>query len=86
MAVYSSFRSRPSPRELVVFGELGLTGEIRPVPNGQERLREAQKHGFTQAIIPFANQPKKPIKGIETYPVKTLGDALETLTQLPISN
>lgn len=83
VAVYSSFRSRPVPHELVVFGELGLTGEIRPVPNGQERLREAQKHGFTHAIVPFANQPKSGIKGIETYPVKTLGDALETLTQLP---
>ena len=83
VAVYSSFRSRPVPHELVVFGELGLTGEIRPVPNGQERLREAQKHGFTHAIVPFANQPKAGIKGIETYPVKTLGDALETLTQLP---
>ena len=65
---------------------LGLTGEIRPVPNGQERLREAQKHGFTQAIIPHANAPKKPINGIEAYAVKTLGDALETLTQLPLDS
>ena len=86
VAVYSSFRSRPVPRNLVAFGELGLTGEIRPVPNGQERLREAQKHGFTQAIIPHANAPKKPINGIEAYAVKTLGDALETLTQLPLDS
>ena len=58
LATLSSFKDFVLPRELVVFGEIGLAGEIRPVPGGQERLREAAKHGFTQAIIPAANAPK----------------------------
>ena len=81
-AVYSSFRSFVLPRTLVVFGEMGLTGEIRPVPNGQERLREAAKHGFTQAIVPFANRPQKPIAGMDSYAVKTLAEALDTITSI----
>ncbi len=79
LAVYSSLRDIVLPSDLIVFGELGLTGEIRPVPNGQERLREAVKHGFTQAVIPFANRPSKPIQGIETFPVKTLQAALDAV-------
>ncbi|MCH2336954.1 MAG: DNA repair protein RadA, partial [Pseudomonadales bacterium] len=61
VSVFSSYRNKSLPKDLVVFGELGLTGEIRPVPNGQERLREAQKHGFTQALVPRANRPRAPI-------------------------
>jgi DNA repair protein RadA/Sms len=61
LAVLSSFRDRILPRDLIVFGELGLTGELRPVANGQERLREAAKHGFRQAIVPYANRPKAPL-------------------------
>ena len=79
LAVYSSLRNITLPTELIVFGELGLTGEIRPVPNGQERLREAVKHGFTHAIVPFANRPAKPIEGMTTFPVKTLQAALDAV-------
>jgi DNA repair protein RadA/Sms len=63
----------------VVFGEVGLSGEIRPVPSGQERLQEAAKHGFRRAIVPHANAPKHPIEGMEVVPVKKLFDALEAL-------
>ncbi|MCY3884763.1 MAG: DNA repair protein RadA [Gammaproteobacteria bacterium] len=82
VAVYSSFRNRPLPRDLVVFGELGLTGEIRPVPNGQERIHEVQKHGFTRVLAPTANRAKRPIAGIEVAFVKTLSDALDTLSNM----
>ena len=81
-AVLSSFRSRALPRQLVCFGELGLTGEVRPVPNGQERLREAKKHGFTLAIAPKANLPKQPLAGIEVHGVTTLTQTLEALSSL----
>ena len=81
-AVLSSFRNRALPRDLVCFGEIGLTGEVRPVANGQERLREAQKHGFTRAIAPRANLPRKPIDGIEAHGVTTLSQTLEALSGL----
>lgn len=81
-AVVSSFRNRALPRDLVCFGELGLTGEVRPVPNGQERLREARKHGFTQAVVPRANLPKTAIGGIEAHGVTTLNQALEALSAM----
>ena len=81
-AVVSSFRNRALPRDLVCFGELGLTGEVRPVPNGQERLREARKHGFTQAVVPRSNLPKTPLRGIEAHGVTTLNQALEALSAL----
>jgi len=79
LAVLSSFRNRPVDAKLIAFGEVGLAGEIRPVPNGEERLREAAKHGFTQAIIPKANTPRKPIKGLTLHPVSRLSDAIELL-------
>ena len=82
VAVLSSFKNRILPRDLICFGELGLTGEVRPVPNGQERLREAQKHGFTQAIVPRANLPKQPIAGIEAHGVTTLNQTLEAAASL----
>ena len=82
VSVFSSFRNKALPKDLVVFGELGLTGEIRPVPNGQERLREAQKHGFTQALVPRANRPRAPIDGIEVQTVASLSDALEAVSTL----
>ncbi|POO72344.1 DNA repair protein RadA, partial [Bacillus subtilis] len=59
LSLVSSFRNRPLPRDLVIFGEVGLAGEIRPVPSGQERIAEAAKHGFKRAILPNANMPKK---------------------------
>jgi DNA repair protein RadA/Sms len=61
---------------LVVFGEVGLAGEIRPVPNGQDRLKEAAKHGFTRAVVPEANLPKKLPEGIEVVGVRRLAEAL----------
>ncbi|MCS5571722.1 MAG: DNA repair protein RadA, partial [Pseudomonadales bacterium] len=79
LAVVSSFRNRPLPAELVCFGEVGLSGEIRPVPNGQERLREAAKHGFKVAIVPEGNRPKTAIDGLEIKAVKTLKDALTAI-------
>ncbi len=76
LAVLSSLRNRPLPVDLVVFGELGLAGEIRPVSNGQERLKEAAKHGFKQAIVPRANAPKEGVRGLEIFPASRLIDAL----------
>ena len=79
VAAFSSFRGHALPRDLVVFGELGLAGEIRPVPNGQERLREAQKHGFARAIVPKANRPRPAIQGMEALSVASLAQAVEAI-------
>lgn len=79
LALVSSFRDKALPQELVVFGEVGLSGEIRPVPSGQERLMEAAKHGFTRAIVPWANRPKHAPPGMEVIAVKKLEEALEAL-------
>jgi DNA repair protein RadA/Sms len=79
LAIVSSFRDRPLPEDLMVFGEVGLSGEIRPVPSGQERLREAAKHGFKKAIVPYANAPREKYAGIEVIAVKNLQQALEAL-------
>ena len=75
----SSFRDKPIPKDLIIFGEVGLSGEIRPVPSGQERLQEAAKHGFRQAIIPKANMPKHEIPGMKIMPVTSLQEAIELL-------
>jgi len=79
LSVVSSFRDQPLPRDLVVFGEIGLSGELRPVPSGAERLREAAKHGFKRAIIPVSNVPKQPIEGMQIIGVKTLLEALDAI-------
>ncbi len=79
LAVLSSFRNRPLPEKLVVFGELGLAGEVRPAPRGQERLREAAKLGFRRALIPRANAPKHPVEEIEVVAVERLADAIAEL-------
>jgi DNA repair protein RadA/Sms len=76
LAVVSSLKNRPLPNDLIVFGEVGLAGEIRPVHSGQERLKEASKHGFKRAIVPFGNAPKNPIEGMEIKAVKRLSEAL----------
>jgi DNA repair protein RadA/Sms len=76
LAVVSSLKNRPLPNDLIVFGEVGLAGEIRPVQSGQERLKEAFKHGFKRAIIPYGNMPKTPIEGMEIMAVKRLQEAL----------
>jgi DNA repair protein RadA/Sms len=77
LAVLSSHRDRPLPLDLVVFGEVGLSGEIRPVPNGPDRLREAAKHGLRQAIVPKANVPKGGVEGLAIRPVLSLAEAME---------
>ena len=76
LAVVSSLRNRPLPPKHVVFGEVGLSGEVRPVQRGQERLREAAKLGFTHAIIPAANRPKQPIAGLEVLAVERVVEAV----------
>jgi DNA repair protein RadA/Sms len=76
LAIVSSFRARPLPQKLVVFGEVGLAGEVRPAPRGQERLREAAKLGFRRALIPKANAPKQAVDGIEVTAVERLADAV----------
>lgn len=78
-AIVSSFREAPLARDLIVFGEVGLSGEIRPVQNGQARLNEAVKHGFTRAIVPYGNRPKEAIEGLEVIAVKTLQQAIDAL-------
>jgi len=79
LAILSSLRNRPLPEGLVMFGEVGLAGEIRPVHNGQDRLREAAKHGFTRAIVPAANLPRQAPQGLEVVGVKRLAEALDRL-------
>jgi DNA repair protein RadA/Sms len=79
MAVVSSLKNRPLPPKLVVFGEVGLAGEVRPVQRGQERLREAAKLGFTQALIPSANKPKQAIAGLEVTAVQRVEQAVVKL-------
>ena len=83
LAVLSSFRDRALPDKLVAFGEVGLSGEIRPVPNGEERLREAATHGFRHAIVPRANAPQKSRIGeLQIIAVDRLGDALSATAEL----
>src|SRR5439155_19635201 len=77
MAVYSSLKNKPLETKSIVFGEVGLAGEIRPVQRGQERLREAAKLGFRRALIPAANKPRQPIEDMEIVTVNRIGDALE---------
>jgi len=79
LAVLSSHRDRPLPLDLAVFGEVGLSGEIRPVPNGPDRLREAAKHGLRRAIVPKANVPKGGVEGLDIQPVLTLREAIDAV-------
>lgn len=76
LAILSSLKNEPLPNDLVVFGEIGLSGEIRPVPAGEERLKEAAKHGFKNAIVPKANLPKHNISGMKVVSVVRLHEAL----------
>ena len=82
LAINSSMRSKPLPRGLVVFGEVGLAGEIRPAPRGQERLREAAKLGFSIAMIPKANAPKQKIEGMTIVAVERIDEAFNKLREL----
>jgi len=79
LAIVSSFRDFALPQDLVVFGEIGLAGEIRPVPGGQERLFEAAKHGFKKAIVPKTNVPKNRIDGLEVIGVSKLSQAIDSI-------
>ncbi len=78
LATVSSARDVPLAGRIVCFGEVGLAGEIRPVPYGEERLREAAKHGFARAIVPAANVPRRAMEGIEVIGVERLSDALRS--------
>ena len=82
LAIQSSIRNRALPKELIVFGEVGLAGEIRPCPRGQERLKEAAKLGFTIAIIPKANLPKSKIPGLRVIPVERIDEAISAANEL----
>jgi DNA repair protein RadA/Sms len=82
LAVVSSLADRPIASKVAVFGEIGLAGEVRPAPRGQERLREAAKLGFEKAIVPRANQPKTKIPGLELLPVERVDQAVQLLRNL----
>ena len=82
LAITSSLRGRPLPKGFFAFGEVGLAGEVRPAPRGQERLREAAKLGFSVALVPKANAPKKPIEGLTIHAVERIEQALEVFRSL----
>lgn len=82
LAIVSSLRNRPLPRKLIAFGEVGLAGEIRPAPRGQERLKEAAKLGFTHALIPKANAPKQAVKGMEVIALERVEQAVDKVREL----
>lgn len=79
LAIVSSLTDRPLPKQLAVFGEVGLAGEVRPAPRGQERLKEAAKLGFTRAIVPKANLPRQKIDGLDIIGVERVADAIARL-------
>jgi len=82
LAVVSSLADRPIPGKVVVFGEIGLAGEVRPAPRGQDRLKEAAKLGFEKAIVPKANRPKGSLAGLEVIAVERIGEAVAALRNL----
>ena len=82
LAIVSSLRNKPLPKGLVVFGEIGLAGEVRPAPRGQERLKEAAKLGFTHALIPKANAPKQKISGLTIIAVERIDQALARIREI----
>ena len=82
LAIQSSLRGRALPRGFIAFGEVGLAGEVRPAPRGQERLREAAKLGFSVALVPKANMPKKPIEGLTLWPIERIDEAIARVREL----
>lgn len=82
VGIVSSLRDKVIPHDVFFFGEIGLSGEIRPVANGYARLNDAAKHGFKTSVIPKANAPKKPVQGLRIYPVSTLAEALTVLSEM----
>nr|HMS04810.1 DNA repair protein RadA [Burkholderiaceae bacterium] len=77
LAISSSLRGRPLPRGFIAFGEVGLAGEVRPAPRGQERLKEAAKLGFSIAVVPKANAPKTPPEGLSVVAVERVSEAID---------
>ncbi len=82
LSIQSSLRGKPLPQGFIAFGEVGLAGEVRPAPRGQERLKEAAKLGFSVAVIPKANAPKKPIEGLTVHAVERVDDAINLVRGL----
>ena len=82
LAIQGSLRARALPRGFFAFGEVGLAGEVRPAPRGQERLKEAAKLGFSVALVPKANAPKRPIEGLTVHPVERIEQAIEIARSL----
>jgi DNA repair protein RadA/Sms len=82
LAIQSSLRGKPLPQGFIAFGEVGLAGEVRPAPRGQERLKEAAKLGFSVAVIPKANAPKKPIEGLTVHAVERVDEAIGLVRSL----
>ena len=89
LSITSSLRGRPLPKGFIAFGEVGLAGEVRPAPRGQERLREAAKLGFSVAVVPKANAPKagaaaagRELEGLTIHPVERIEEALEVVRAL----
>jgi DNA repair protein RadA/Sms len=82
LALLSSFRNRPLPLSLICFGEVGLSGEIRPVPDGQERIKAALGHGYKEVILPYANAPKKAISGLKIHAVRSVQEAIGVIADL----
>jgi DNA repair protein RadA/Sms len=82
LAIQSSLRGRPLPKGFLAFGEVGLAGEVRPAPRGQERLKEAAKLGFTVALVPKANAPRKAIEGLTVHPVERIEQAIDAVRQM----
>ena len=82
LAITSSLRGKPLPKGFIAFGEVGLAGEVRPAPRGQERLKEAAKLGFSVAVVPKANAPKKPIEGLTIHAVERVEQAIEVVRSL----
>ncbi len=82
LAIQSSLRGKPLPRGFIAFGEVGLAGEVRPAPRGQERLKEAAKLGFSVAVVPKANAPKKPIEGLTIHAVERIEEAIDRVRGL----
>ena len=82
LSITSSMKNKPLPAKLIVFGEVGLAGEIRPAPRGQERLKEAAKLGFTRALIPEANRPKQAIAGMEVIAVRRVEEAVARIRDI----
>ena len=82
LSITSSLRGKPLPKGFIAFGEVGLAGEVRPAPRGQERLKEAAKLGFSVAVVPKANAPKKPIEGLTIHAVERIEEAMQVVRSL----